>query len=100
MEMEATMKRYRPASAAGIENGRPNRLPTRDFRKSVKNGFVVLIAAAFIVGSPRATADGAATQNLGLPPLYIGTFKPVEKAPEGFGPLHALELRYPSHEVE
>jgi hypothetical protein len=90
MEMEATMKRYRPASAAGIENGRPNRLPTRDFRKSVKNGFVVLIAAAFIVGSPRATADGAATQNLGLPPLYIGTFKPVEKAPEGFGPLHAL----------
>jgi len=53
-------------------------------------GFLVLLAAAFIMGSPRATAEGTTSQNPGLPPLYIGTFKPVEETPEGFGPLHAL----------
>ena len=56
------------------------------------NGFVflLLIAAAVVVGGPRATAQGATSPNLDSPPLYVGKFKPVEEAPEGFGPLHAL----------
>jgi hypothetical protein len=90
--------RCRLASAAGTENGWPNGQRTRNVRASVKNGFgfLVSIAAAFIVGIPRATAEGATSQNPDLPPLYIGTFKPVEEAPEGFGPLHALnsDLRH------
>ena len=90
--MEATMMRYQLASAAGTENSWSNTRPTGNVRESVKNrfGLLVLVAAAFIVGSPRATAEGAISQNPDLPPLYIGTFKPVEEAPEGFGPLHAL----------
>jgi hypothetical protein len=90
--MEATMVRHRLTSAVGTGNSRSNSQPTRNVRESVKNvfGFLVLIAAAFIVGSPRATAEGATSPNPDLPPPYIGTFKPVEESPEGFGPLHAL----------
>jgi hypothetical protein len=90
--MEATVMRYRLASATGTENSESNSQPTRNLRDSVISGFgfLVLIAAAFIVGNPRAAAEGATSPNSGLPPLYIGTFKPIEETPEGFGPLHAL----------
>jgi hypothetical protein len=74
------MIRYRPASAAGTENGWSNSQPTRNVRELVKNGFgfLVLIAAAFIVGSPRAMAEGANRQSE-LPPLF-GPYRGIDEA--------------------
>jgi hypothetical protein len=59
----------------------------------MKADFLVAAAALFILGVFTAQAEDAASQPPGMPPLYVGRFAPVEQAPEGSGPLHALNSR-------
>jgi len=45
---------------------------------------------SLILSATVANADETNSQPLALPTLYVGKFEPVEQAPHGFGPLHAL----------
>jgi hypothetical protein len=44
--------------------------------------------STFILTASGVRADEA--QPVAIPKLYVGKFEPVERAPNGFGPLHAL----------
>jgi len=52
--------------------------------------------STFILTASGVRADEA--QPVALPKLYVGKFEPVERAPNGFGPLHALNADIRSHE--
>ena len=55
-----------------------------------KSVFVVALASGFLLTVLGARAEEPASNIDVLPTLYVGKFQPVEHAPSGFGPLHAL----------
>jgi hypothetical protein len=53
-----------------------------------KRRALFIVVSTLILTASYVRADEA--QPVGLPKLYVGKFEPVERAPNGFGPLHAL----------
>ena len=56
-------------------------------RKSV---FIVALASGLLLTVLGTRAEEATSKVAVLPVLYVGKFQPVEHAPSGFGPFHAL----------
>jgi hypothetical protein len=53
-----------------------------------KEAFFIVVGVSLVLTASCVRADEA--QPVGLPKLYVGKFEPVERAPNGFGSLHAL----------
>jgi hypothetical protein len=52
--------------------------------------FALTILSSLILVASGASADDVSLQVSPQPTLYVGKFEPIERAPSGFGPLHAL----------
>jgi hypothetical protein len=52
--------------------------------------FALAVLSALTLMASDARADDGSSRLSAQPMLYVGKFEPIERAPTGFGPLHAL----------
>ena len=52
--------------------------------------FALAVLSSLLLVASGARADDVSLQVSAQPTLYVGKFEPIEHAPSGFGPLHAL----------